>query len=108
MKKNIKFEVELDDKNLPINIVVDSTDGELEGDIKALMFSAWSSKKKETLRLDLWTKDMLLEEMFIMYYQTMLGMAESLERSTGKYKLAGALRDYCSFFSEETNILKNK
>ena len=49
MKKNIKFEVELDDKNLPINIVVNSTDGELEGDIKALMFSAWSFKKKETL-----------------------------------------------------------
>ena len=63
-----------------------------------------SAKTKETLRVDLWTKDMPVNEMFIMYHQTLMGMASTLERSTGQDKLADALRDYCAFFAEETKI----
>ena len=47
---------------------------------------------------------MPVNEMFIMYHQTMMGMAATLDRSTGHDKLAGALRDYCEFFAEETEI----
>ena len=75
-----------------------------EDSIKALMISAWAAKSKETLRIDLWTKDMPVNEMFIMYHQTMMGMASTLERATGHKKLAGALRDYCEFFAEQTEI----
>jgi hypothetical protein len=39
-----------------------------------------------------------------MYHQTMMGMAATLDRATGHDKLAGALRDYCEFFAEETEI----
>ena len=42
--------------------------------------------------------------MFILYHQNMMGMATSLEKSTGQDKLAQALRDYCDFFAEKTNI----
>ena len=105
MKKTLKFEVELDENHLPVNIEMNAADGnENEGNIKALMISAWAAETKETLRIDLWTKDMPINEMFIMYYQTMTGMAISLEKATGNYKLAGALRDYCKFFAEETKI----
>ena len=76
MKKNIKFEIELDEKSLPVNIKMSTTDSKDSIDnIKSLMFSSWDSTKKETLRLDLWTKDMPVNEMFIMYYQTLRGMA---------------------------------
>ena len=68
------------------------------------MVSAWASETKETLRIDLWTKDMPVSEMFIMYHQTMMSMAATLEKSTGQSKLAAALRDYCDFFSEQTQI----
>ena len=105
MKKSLKFEVELDENHLPINIKMDASDGVAnEGDIKALMISAWAAKTKETLRIDLWTKDMPIHEMFIMYHQTMMGMAATLERATGHDKLASALRDYCEFFAEQTEI----
>ena len=76
--------------------------------IKSLMFSSWDSTKKETLRLDLWTKDMPVNEMFIMYYQTLRGMAITLEKSTNEFILANALRDYCEFFAEKTKIKKTK
>ena len=105
MKQILKFEIELDENNLPLNIKMHASDGDAdENNIKALIVSAWAAKTKETLRIDLWTKDMPVNEMFIMYHQTMMGMADTLDRSTGQDKLAGALRDYCNFFAEETEI----
>jgi len=109
MKQALRFEIELDENNLPLNIEMDASEGTAnENNLKALMVSAWAPKTKETLRIDLWTKDMSVNEMFIMYYQTMMGMADTLGRSTGHDKLAGALRDYCNFFAEETEIKKAK
>ena len=105
MKKTLKFEVEVDENYLPLNIEMQESDSVTnEKNIKALMISAWSSKTKETLRVDLWTKDMPIHDMFIMYHQTMMGMAASLEKATGREKLSGALRDYCDFFADQTNI----
>ena len=105
MKQTLKFEVELDENHLPVNIEMNASNGVTnEGNIKALMISAWAAQTKETLRIDLWTKDMPINEMFIMYHQTMMGMAISLEKATGNEKLAGALRDYCEFFAEQTKI----
>ena len=109
MKQTLKFEIELDENNLPLNIEMHASDGAAdENNIKALMVSAWAAKTKETLRIDLWTKDMPVNEMLIMYHQTMMGMADTLDRSTGHDKLSGALRDYCEFFAEETEIKGTK
>tara|TARA_B100000287_G_scaffold388473_1_gene397770 strand:+ start:257 stop:580 length:324 start_codon:yes stop_codon:yes gene_type:complete len=107
MKQSLKFNIEIDENHLPLAIEMDSKDVN-EDNIKALMISAWESTKKETLRVDIWTKDMPINEMFIMFHQTMMGMAASLERSTGHDRLAGALRDYCEFFAEETKIRHKK
>ena len=105
MKQILKFEIELDENHLPVNIEMNTSDSiPNEGNIKALMISAWAAQTKETLRIDLWTKDMPINDMFIMYYQTMMGMAATLEKSTGHDRLAGALRDYCKFFAEQTKI----
>jgi len=105
MKQSIKFEIELDENQLPLNIEMKaSEDASNESNLKALMVSAWAAKTKETLRIDLWTKDMPVNEMLIMYHQTMMGMASTLERATGQDKLADALRDYCAFFAEQTKI----
>jgi len=106
MKQILKFEVELDENNLPENIKM-MPDGSSEGqiDLKALMIAGWDSVKKETLRVDIWTKDMPVNDMFILYHQNMMSMATSLEKSTGQDKLAEALRDYCAFFAKETKIL---
>ena len=107
MKQTLKFEIELDENQLPLNIEMHASDGEAnEKNIKALMLSAWAAKTKETLRIDLWTKDMPVNEMFVMYHQTMMGMAVSLEKATGNNKLAATLRDYCNFFAEISKIKK--
>ena len=106
MKQILKFEVELDENNLPISIkMLEEKASNSSIDLKALMIAGWDAKRKETLRVDIWTKDMPVNDMFIMYHQNMMGMATSLEKSTGQNKLANALRDYCDFFAKETKIL---
>ena len=106
MKQTIKIEVELDENHLPENISMQTTDAK-ESNIKSLMISLWQAKKKETLKIDLWTKDMPVYEMFIMYHQTLTSMANSLERATGEDKLAAKLKEYCSIFAKETKILNS-
>ena len=81
MKKKLIFEVDVDENNLPVSIEMLSNKKK-EDDIKALLISAWAAKSKETLRVDLWTKDMPVHEMYILFHQTMLGMASTLEKST--------------------------
>ena len=51
---------------------------------------------------------MMVNEMMIMYHQTLTSMANSLEKATNEGKLAGALRDYCKFFAEQSGIIKSK
>lgn len=104
MKKKIQFDVLLDENKLPKNIIMNTSDSE-KNNIKALLLSAWDPKARDTLRIDLWTKDMKVNDMHILFHQTMLSLATTLERSTGEQKLAEALRDYCDFFAEETKIV---
>ena len=107
MRKKIILDIELDDNRLPLNIQINTTDGDLQdSDVKALMLSAWCFQNKEALRVDLWTKDMPVQEMFLFYYQTMLTMAETLEKATGEETLSVSLKEYCEFFAKSVNIKK--
>ena len=108
-KSKLTFDLELDDNNVPEKIIMNSSDNQAEDVLlNSLMIAAWDQKTKETLIVPLWTKDMMVNEMFIMYHQTLMSMANTLSKSTGQDKLAGALRDYCKFFAEETKIIESK
>jgi|TARA_B100000809_G_C14786288_1_gene404893 gliding motility-associated protein GldC len=105
-KSTLKFDLELDENNLPKKIIMNSSDNQAKDVLlKSVMIAGWDAETKETLRVDLWTKDMMVNEMFIMYHQTLVSMANTLEKSTGHDKLAGALKDYCEFFAKETKII---
>ena len=108
-KEKLTFDLELDENNMPKKIIMNSSDSQ-DKDVllKSLMIAAWDQKTKETLIVPLWTKDMMVNEMFIMFHQTLMSMANTLSKSTGQDKLAGALRDYCKFFAEETKIIESK
>jgi gliding motility-associated protein GldC len=108
-KSTLKFDLELDENNVPKKIIMNSSDNQDDNILlKSVIIAAWDEKTKETLRVDLWTKDMMVNEMFIMYHQTLMSMANTLSKSTSQDKLAGALRDYCAFFAQETKIIQSK
>ena len=108
-KSTLKFDLELDENTLPKKIIMNSSDNQAKDVLlKSVMIAGWDAETKETLRVDLWTKDMMVNEMFIMYHQTLVSMSNTLEKSTGHDKLAGALKDYCEFFAQETKIIQSK
>ena len=108
-KEKLTFDLELDENNMPKKIIMNSSDSQAKDVLlKSLMIAAWDEKTKETLMVPLWTKDMMVNEMFIMYHQTLMSMANTLSKSTGQDELAGALRDYCEFFAQKTKIIQSK
>ncbi|MBE7178681.1 MAG: gliding motility protein GldC [Mucilaginibacter polytrichastri] len=102
----IKITVELDDKNVPENITWQSTDGkEKEAvPVKSMMLALWDHNYKNALRIDLWTKDMPVDEMKLFFYQTLMTMGDSFLKATGEDKIIGDLRDYCAHFAEKMEL----
>jgi gliding motility-associated protein GldC len=105
-KKKIDIEVELDDKNIPTNIKWNATDleGYDEASCRAMLLSLWDHNRKDTLRLDLWTRDMTVDEMKIFFHQTLVTMADTLENSTNDDRISGDMRDFCDYFADKMNI----
>ena len=105
-KKKINIEVELDDKNIPSNIKWNATDldGYDEASCRAMLLSLWDHNRKDTLRLDLWTRDMTVDEMKIFFHQTLVTMADTLENSTNDERISGDMRDFCDYFADKMNI----
>jgi gliding motility-associated protein GldC len=66
----------------------------------------WDEKAKNTLRMDLWTKEMSVEEMKQFFHQTLLTMADTFERATGDTRITGDMRDFCYYFAERMNLLE--
>jgi gliding motility-associated protein GldC len=44
------------------------------------MLSVWDSKVKESMRIDLWTKEMPVDEMKIFFHQTLVAMSDTFHR----------------------------
>ena len=59
IKSTIQLEVELDENRIPEKLHWTAQDGGVKNEeAKAMMLSVWDSNAQETLRIDLWTKDM--------------------------------------------------
>ena len=102
----ISIKVGLNENNLPIGMKWTATDGDVQNaDAKAMLLSLWDSKDNNTMKIDLWTKDMTVDEMKQFFHQTLLTMADSFEKATGESKICEDLRDYCYHFADKMNIL---
>ena len=104
--KEILIKVKVDENNVPEKIVWNAEGTSSEGtNAKAMLLSLWDEKEKNTFKIDLWTKNMQVDEMQKFYFQTFITMADSLEKSTGEDGLADALRDFADFFGEKLGII---
>ena len=102
----IKFTVALDENKIPEKLSWDAQDGGIaEEEAKAVLISVWDAKNKETLKMDLWTKDMPLEEMKHFFHQTLLSMSDTFYRATNDEKMTATMRDFCDYFAEKLELL---
>lgn len=94
---SIQFNISLDENNVPEKIewsADDKPDGGLE-QTKAVSMSVWDHDQKNTLRIDLWTKDMPVDEMKRFYIESIGGMAQSVLRATGDEFMANEMNALC-------------
>lgn len=103
----IKFIVELDENRVPEKLSWTAQDGGIDAEeAKAILLSIWDSKKQETLRIDLWTKEMPVDEMKKFFHQTFVAMSDTFERATGDEKMTATMRDFCDYFAEKMDLVK--
>lgn len=113
-KAEIKLNVELDESNVPENIVWTSTDGGNSESLpaKAMFLALWDAQYKNSMRIDLWTKDMPYDEMKRFFYETLQTLGDSFLRASGGDPMAdnviGDLRDYCAHFAEKMEVLEQQ
>ena len=80
-ESQIKINVQLDENNIPEKIFWEASDGGQDLIESRAALSFWDNKSKDTLRIDLWTKEMRTDEMKHFFHQTLLSMADTLEKS---------------------------
>ncbi|QAA81608.1 gliding motility protein GldC [Aequorivita sp. H23M31] len=101
----IKLKVALDENKIPNSIQWTAEDGGVTDEAtKAVMLSVWDHKNKESLRIDLWTKDMPLDEMKVFFHQTLTAMADTFQRATNDDKMSDTMRDFCDYFAEKLEL----
>ena len=103
----IEFTVGLDENKVPEKQNWTAEDNDIiNEEAKALMISVWDAKKKDTLKMDLWTKDMPVDEMKQFFHQTLVSMSQTFERATNDEKMSATMRDFCDYFAEKLELKK--
>jgi gliding motility-associated protein GldC len=96
-KSSIQFNVDLDQNNVPDKILWDATDKPDPGlsETKAISIALWDHQLKNTLRIDLWTKDMPVEDMKRFYIDCIGGLAQSALTATGDEFMSSEINALC-------------
>ena len=110
IKKNteIKIHVALDENNIPEQMKLTAEDGGInDQETKAMLLSFWDSDKQEALKMDLWVKDMPVDQMQMFFYQTLMSLSDTFFRATQDEKMTATMRDFCDYFAEKLALKKD-
>lgn len=96
-KSEIRFTVEMDKDRVPEKILWDADEkaGEDISETKAIALALWDADQKNTLRIDLWTKEMEVADMKRFYIDCIGGMAQSVLNATGDEFMAQEMNAVC-------------
>ncbi|MBD0778537.1 gliding motility protein GldC [Maribacter polysiphoniae] len=103
----IRLKVGLDENRVPETLTWSAEDGGIDNEeAKAMMLSVWDSKNQESLKIDLWTKDMPVDEMKVFFHQTLVSMSDSFMKATQDEKMTATMKDFCEYFAEKLELNK--
>lgn len=107
LTSKIELNVELDENRVPEKLHWTAQDGGITNEeAKAMMLSVWDNKAQESLRIDLWTKDMPVDEMKVFFHQTLVAMSDTFRRATQDEKMSATMKDFCDYFAEKLELKK--
>ncbi len=96
----ITINIALDDQRMPEKITWDASASTAEKaqNAKAFILSFWDGADKSALRIDLWTKAMMVDEMADFFYQTMMTMADTYGRATQQNEMVEDMKEFAKNF----------
>ena len=111
--KQIIIDVQTDEGKVPEAIWWNATDNPADDaqKAKAMMLAFWDGAEKSALRIDLWTKDMMVDEMGDFFFQAYMTMADTFGRATRNAELVADMKAFATNFQrkfKEWQLLENK
>ena len=109
----IKIDVTTDENRVPhaIEWSATGTGSEAQQKAKAMIISFWDGAEKAALRIDLWTKEMMVDEMADFFYQTLMTMGDTYGRATKYADDAEEMKNFAKSFYQkfrERQLKENK
>jgi gliding motility-associated protein GldC len=108
MESQIIFNINLDEDRVPDKITWVATDSGVEGQkpCNATMISIWDPKEHTTMRIDLWTKDMMVDDMKRFFFENFMTMADTYMRATNDVENSNEIKKFAEQFGRKTGIDK--
>jgi gliding motility-associated protein GldC len=104
---DITLRVGLNAEQVPIRIEWGASDrngGALE-ECKAMAVALFDKEHRDTLRIDLWTKEMQVLEMDRFVYQILRSLGQTYLKATQNKKLAEDIGKFAHYFGQQTEIV---
>jgi gliding motility-associated protein GldC len=70
---------------------------------KAMILALWDPKTRNSLRIDLWTQDMSIDDMNDFFFQTLLSMADTYKNATNNKDLMAEIKIFAREFAEKAS-----
>jgi gliding motility-associated protein GldC len=99
----ITINVQLDESKVPDQITwkADNSSADEVQKARAMMLAFWDAEDKSAMRIDLWTKEMMVDEMADFFYQTMMTMADTYDRATHHHELVADMKTFAKSFYQK-------
>lgn len=106
----ITINVKLDEDKVPQQIEWNATGSTIQytQQAKGIMLAFWDGEEKTALRIDLWTKEMMVDEMAEFFYQTLITMADTYNRATHQKELTDEMKEFAKNFYDKFKIIQAK
>lgn len=105
---NITIKIGLDENNVPAELTWQADDNPNQKTpqaSKAMLLSLFDLDTKDTMKIDLWTTKMQVNEMDRFFFQTLRAMADTYFKATQNRELAIEMQRFAQYFGEKTEII---
>ena len=101
----IKLKVTVDENQLPHKLEWEAPDAKESSVCKSMMLALWDEKENSTMRIDLWTKEMSVDEMKKFFHQNIVTLTDTYLRATNDEETVKDIRAYMSVLGRKMGVL---
>jgi gliding motility-associated protein GldC len=102
----IKVLIDLDDDDVPTQIEWQASEAKDAGFVscQTVMLSLWDSENNTTASIDLWTKEITIDDMNLHFYQMLHKMADTYLRATKNPDMAKEIHSFADGFGSTLGL----